>query len=269
MKGAPSGALRFYDEKFAHEAGAPAPDVVAPAAFPTNRYAACVSVLPSLARGGDVLEVGAGSGRLARSLLAAGLHFDHYTASDLSGARLAGLRRSLDDPRFQVRSLDIEDPPADLEGRYDVVLMVALVEHLFDPLAALRAVRRMLRPGGFVYLDTPNIAKLTRRLKLLAGRFPATSSRDEGLLRYDGQPVTLHDEGHLHYFTYRSLTRLLLERCGFERVERLPYATPPLPLGARVGHALAHLRPELFAELCVVAYAGACPSDSSRERASA
>ncbi len=147
------------------------------------------------------------------------------------------------------------------------MLLVALVEHLFDPLGALQSVRRMLRPGGLVYIDTPNVAKYSRRLKLLAGRFPSTSSLDVGLTRYDGRPVQLHDEGHLHYFTFRSLSRLLLERSGFERVERLPYASRPAPLGPRIGHALARLRPELFSELCVVASAG--PSDSRRARASA
>jgi hypothetical protein len=122
-------------------------------------------------------------------------------------------------------------------------------------------------PWTWRYIDTPNVAKYSRRLKLLAGHFPSTSSLDEGLTRYDGEPVQLHDEGHLHYFTFRSLRRLLLERAGFERVEYLPYAARPAPLGHRIGHALARLSPELFSEVCLVAYAGA--SDSRRERASA
>ena len=128
-----------------------------------------------------------------------------------------------------------------------------LLEHLADPMGALVRIRRLLRPGGFLYLDTPNIAKYTRRLKLLFGRFPSTASRDEGLTTYDGQPVDLHDEGHLHYFTYRSLSRLLVERCGFSSVEKLPYFTGGRLLGARGDHALACAWPQLFAELCVVA----------------
>jgi SAM-dependent methyltransferase len=268
-----AGLVRHYDAKYAHEASGGTSTLVAPCAAPVDRYEACVSSLPGRLAGGDVLEVGAGDGRLARSLCAAGLRFDRYTASELSSARLAGLRQRLgDDPRFQVMGRDLEDPPADLEARYDAVLMVALIEHLFDPLRAMRAVRRMLRPGGLVYVDTPNVAKYTRRLKLLAGRFPSTASRDEGLVTYDGRPVDLHDEGHLHYFTFRSLTRMLTERCGFERVEHVPYATGPAILGRRAGHALARWRPQLFSELCVVAYAGdaaAAPrTDSSRERTS-
>jgi SAM-dependent methyltransferase len=246
--------VRHYDEKYADESAGGDQAVLAPSAWPCNRYEACLAAFPSRFRGGSVLEVGAGSGLLARSLMAAGVDFASYTASELSEMRLAGLRKRVSDPRVQVLQLDIEDPPDDLAARYDAVIMLALIEHLFDPLRAMRAVRRMLRPGGFAFVDTPNAAKYTRRLKLLFGRFPSTASRDEGLTTYDGRPVDLHDEGHLHYFTFRSLTRMLVERCGFSRVEKVPYPTSPALFGRRADYALACLRPELFSELCLVAH---------------
>jgi SAM-dependent methyltransferase len=247
--------VRHYDEKYAAESADVDQAVLVPSETPCNRYEACLKALPARFRGGSVLEIGAGSGLLARSLIAAGLAFESYSVSELSEARLAGLRKRMSDPRVQVLQLDVEDPPDDLAARYDAVIMIALIEHLFDPLRAMRAVRRMLRPGGFVFVDTPNAAKYTRRLKLLFGRFPSTASRDEGLTTYDGRPVDLHDEGHLHYFTYRSLTRMLVERCGFSRVEKVPYPTSPALLGRRADYALACLRPEVFSELCLVAYA--------------
>jgi SAM-dependent methyltransferase len=247
-------ALRHYDAKYAHEASARAPGSVARAAFPTTRYEACLGTLLDRFHGSALIEVGAGNGLLARSLLDAALPVQTYVATELSRSRLAGLERSLVDPRVRVCMLDVERPGDEHLARYDAVVMLALIEHLFDPLRAMSQVRAMLRPGGFVYLDTPNIAKWTRRLKLLAGRFPSTASRDEGLLTYAGAPADLHDEGHLHYFTYRSLSRMLIERCGFARVEKVPYASPPQLLGRRAGHALARAWPELFAELAIVAY---------------
>ena len=48
-----------------------------------------------------------------------------------------------------------------------------------------------------------------------------------------GSPADLYDEGHLHYFTFRSLTRMLTLRCGFSRVERVPYASAPHVFGKR------------------------------------
>jgi SAM-dependent methyltransferase len=192
---------------------------------------------------------------MARSLLAAGLDCERYTATELSASRLLGLDRQLTDPRVRVCELDVEEPGDAHREAYDAVVLLALIEHLFDPLRAMCAVREMLRPGGFAVVDTPNIAKYTRRLKLLAGHFPSTASHREGLVTYDGAPVDLHDEGHLHYFTYRSLSRMLVERCGFSRIERVPYVTAPHLLGRRLDGALARAWPELFAELCVVAWA--------------
>ena len=242
-----------YDTKYAREPEADrASQLVVPGRVPRNRFEACVRTFPRLFAGSDVLELGAGSGNVALSLLAAGLACRSYTVSETSEPRLEGLRRRQDDPRLRVARIDAEQVPEELFGRFDAVIMVALIEHLVDPLGSLQRIRRLLRPGGFVYLDTPNVAKWTRRLKLLAGRFPSTSSRDEGLTGYDGQPVTLHDEGHLHYFTYRSLSRLLLERCGFSRLEKHPYAAGGR-LGPGVAHALARIWPELFAEVCLVA----------------
>jgi len=251
--------LRHYDEKYAAEEAGARPEPVALTPTPTDRFEAAVSGVHARFTGGRVLEIGAGSGRVARALLATGLACEGYTATDLSTHRLAGMRASIDDPRVEVRRFDLDDPDPSLEGQFDAVLLVALIEHVFDPLRALATVRRLLRPGGFALIDTPNIAKYTRRLKLLLGRFPSTASLNEGLLTYDGRPVDLHDEGHLHYFTFRSLEKLLLERCGFARIERVPYATPPFLGAPALAYRLAARWPTLFSELCVVAYAPEAP----------
>lgn len=133
-------------------------------------------------------------------------------------------------------------------------MSIALIEHLVDPLGALTDTRALLRPGGFIYIDTPNIAKWTRRVKLVGGRFPSTSSQQEGLITYDGAPVALHDEGHLHYFTYGSLERMLIERCGYSRVERVPYGATRKP-SPRLSNVLARRVPTLFSEIAIIAYA--------------
>ena len=247
--------LRHYEAKYASDAReGDAEPLVVPTGAPRDRFEACVSDLPRRLAGGDVLEIAAGSGRLAQSLLSAGLRCESYTATELSQARLAALHRTLRDPRVRVAPLDLEAPAQGDTARYDAIILLALIEHLVDPLRAMARVRGWLRPGGFAFVDTPNIAKWTRRAKLLGGIFPATASRDEGLVTYEGQPVDLHDEGHLHYFTYRSLTQMLTRRCGFSRVERVPYASAPYILGRRGSYALARLAPTAFSEIALVAY---------------
>lgn len=217
---------------------------------PTDRASAARLMLPALLPGRpSVLELGAGSGLMARMLLADGMQFGRYVASELPGPRLDLLRR-LEPLGIEAVEINADDLSPTL-GTFDAVLMIALVEHLLDPLRSLTAVREMLNPGGFVWIDTPNIAKWTRRLKLAAGKFPSTASVGEGLVTYAGAPVDLYDEGHLHYFTFRSLERVLVERCGFGRVVRRPY-----PIGVPSAlSVIANGMPTLFSEVCVVAYA--------------
>jgi SAM-dependent methyltransferase len=246
-----------YNTKYDAEATNTLANILEHQAFPSNRFEACVKFFLSLFKGGDILELGAGSGLIARSLIAHGLKFDTYTLSELSDNRLKGLIHSFEDPRIRVLKLDAELIPDDEHERYDAIIMVALIEHLVDPLSAMQRISKLLRPGGFVFIDTPNIAKFTRRAKLLTGRFPSTASRDEGLVTYEGNPVDLYDEGHLHYFTYRSLSLMLLKRCGFSKIEKLGYFVGPNGrqiFGQKLGDALARHWPELFSEIIVVAY---------------
>jgi ubiquinone/menaquinone biosynthesis C-methylase UbiE len=243
--------LDHYEAKY--EGVNSSSQLIACAAVPRNRFEACVRHFPKYFRGGAVLELAAGDGRIARSLLAADLPCSEYTVSDVAQSRLRAAREGLTDPRVRFARFDAEDLSDEPSSRYDAVIMIALIEHLIDPLSAMQQVRRLLRPGGIVYLDTPNIAKYTRRLRLLAGRFPSTATDAEGLLTHRGEPVDLFEEGHLHYFTYKSLTRLLTERCGFTRVEKLSYYEGPRLVSRSCEAALARLWPELFSELCLVA----------------
>lgn len=65
----------------------------------------------------------------------------HYTAQD-----------DLALPGIDIVS-DIADIPVK-KGSFDAVFSVQVLEHLEDPLAALRELKRVLRPGGTLYLST-------------------------------------------------------------------------------------------------------------------
>jgi hypothetical protein len=164
------------------------------------------------------------------------------------------MAENIRDNRVTAQYFDAEKIPVGGNAKYDAIIMIALIEHLIDPLGAMTHIRNLLNPGGFVYIDTPNMAKYTRRIKLLLGRFPSTASTNEGLTTYSGLPVDLHDAGHLHYFTYRSLSRMLSTRCGFSKIDKLAYPCGKLFLGKRIESLLASVWPEAFSELVLVAH---------------
>ncbi|MGC8654647.1 MAG: class I SAM-dependent methyltransferase [Candidatus Kryptoniota bacterium] len=90
------------------------------------------------------------------------------------------------------------------DGFFDTVVSLEVIEHIFDPLSFLKEIYRVMTPGGILIISTPNIRKLQRIFSIIMGHFPRTS--------YD--PVGF-DGGHLHYFTSKDLSNLLLES-GFK-----------------------------------------------------
>jgi len=50
-----------------------------------------------------------------------------------------------------------EDKVSKLPGEYQCVVMSDVIEHISDPVEALRLARELLGPGGFLLLSTPNL----------------------------------------------------------------------------------------------------------------
>lgn len=230
---------RHYDEKY-HGDGAPL-SAIPLRRYPKDRYQAAVAWGGT---GDRAMEIGSGWGVVPWVLRSS---YREWVVTEFAGPRVAVLKdRFREDAGVRVLRHDIEREPLPFpENYFDTVFLIDVIEHLVDPLPAIREIHRVMRAGGRLLIDTPNIAKWTRRVKLLAGRFPSTASMDEGWVNYGGRtPTCLYDEGHLHYFTFRSLARLLMERIGFSRVIRMGYG----PWGP-----LCRLWPTMFSDVFVAA----------------
>ena len=104
---------------------------------------------------GTLLELGCGRGELLIGAANRGwdVHGVEMTEPYARDARARGI---------DVECRAIEECKA-LDHTYDVVLLPAILEHLYDPMDCLRRVRAALRPGGLVFIEVPNEMSLAMR----------------------------------------------------------------------------------------------------------
>ncbi|XXF79107.1 class I SAM-dependent methyltransferase [Myxococcaceae bacterium GXIMD 01537] len=111
-------------------------------------------------RPGRLYDVGCGTGTLAETLRP---WFTEYVGVDI--ARYPGFPEA---PWARFVQADLNAAPYPLpEGEADVVVSVETVEHLENPRALLRELRRLLRPGGLLIVTTPNQLSLLSKLTLV------------------------------------------------------------------------------------------------------
>jgi 2-polyprenyl-3-methyl-5-hydroxy-6-metoxy-1,4-benzoquinol methylase len=170
----------------------------------------------------DVVELSIGEGRLTAALLAA-LPRIRLTCADIAPSRLAFVRNTIDrDPALQARMPTFIECNFDTEfaavptRSMDAAIALDVMEHVVDVFGFVENCRRILRPGGTLFLRVPNLAYVKHRLALLRGRLPVTASWFETPRELTAWR-TRHgwDGGHLHQFTIPMLYKLLCES-GFQ-----------------------------------------------------
>jgi len=101
--------------------------------------------------GDKVLEVGCGTGSQT-VILARGNPNARFTAVDISAASIAQARADMppeDFPNVRFEQADIFDLPFE-DGSFQHVFACFLLEHVSDPVQALRCLGRVLEPGGTI-----------------------------------------------------------------------------------------------------------------------
>lgn len=108
-------------------------------------------ILGSL-EGREVLDYGAGRGELARTLAAQGARASVYEPYGFD-PHIAGVA--------WYSSWD--QIPGD--QLFDVIFMIEVIEHLPNPTESLSILRERLRPGGTLFITTPNAAGMNARVR--------------------------------------------------------------------------------------------------------
>ena len=115
--------------------------------------------------GGRVLDLGCGTGELARALVAVGLH---AVGCDISAEMLRHASRNSGRQAGWVLLDSCWRRLPFAPAAFDVVVAASVLEYVDEPTAILRECARVLRPGGIVVCTVPDLRHPVRWLEWLA-----------------------------------------------------------------------------------------------------
>ncbi len=141
---------------------------------------------------GLLLDVGCGSGAMLRAAVDAGWRAQGL---EIASSAVEALRKQ----GFDVQKTFIEEASFS-DSSIDVIVANGVIEHVHYPDTFLTSCFRFLRPGGLLYITTPNA--LGTSVRLLGIRWTAVSPND-----------------HVHLFSISGITTLLRSH-GFQ-IERV------------------------------------------------
>ena len=143
------------------------------------------------ARGHEVLNIGAGPFFELERLDASGRRF---TICDIDPRAMEAAREL---HGHRIERADVVEPGAPLpyaDESFDVVLSMDVIEHVAPPMPWLKEAWRVTRPGGTLFLTTPNYG--SRSLRVLERTVLEALARVQGFTRKDIHP-TKFDERRL------------------------------------------------------------------------
>jgi SAM-dependent methyltransferase len=156
-------------------------------------FANALGRLEQVSSGRTLCDVGGGAGYFAAIARERGWGA-HVVEISAAARELAATRLG---PGF------VHESVAELPQPADVMTMWCVVAHVDEPAALIADATSQLRPGGWLFLTTPNW-----HFQRLAGR----------VLARLGRPIAFARQDHVGQFARRSLDRLL-QASGFEKPE--------------------------------------------------
>lgn len=118
--------------------------------YATNLRSWMRAELKDIARDAAILEVGCGDGSFTRNLAE---HSSRVTAVDISASQIE--RNARAHPEIKFLQHDVAQPFPFANAAFDVIWCSEVLEHLFDPVFAVREMQRVLAPGGRLLVTVP------------------------------------------------------------------------------------------------------------------
>lgn len=131
------------------------------------RHRAALSLIPS----GSVLDLGCGDGLFLSLLQEHGIVGEGVDASS-EAARIC------EGKGFTTRVQDLSNALPYPDGSFDTVVLLDVLEHVYDPVSLLKEAARIARTR--VVVSVPNFSSLPARLQTLFGRVPENNRPNKG-----------------------------------------------------------------------------------------
>jgi 2-polyprenyl-3-methyl-5-hydroxy-6-metoxy-1,4-benzoquinol methylase len=153
---------------------------------------------------GRILEIGCGRGILLKALSQLGHECQGIERSNLAATRAQNT------PGIRVYTTPLEQCQLP-ENYFDLVIFWHVLEHLENPADTLSRVSQLLRPGGWLIIEVPNLSSLQSEL-------------------FGKHWLHLDLERHLFHFSSSGLNKLL-ETYGFRQVSLHTFSWEQCPFG--------------------------------------
>lgn len=136
---------------------------------------------------GDVLDLGCGRAEILEKYAD---RINSYWGVEYSEESVQALRKAHPEASFVPRNLDRDR--LGLDKQFDCILMVALIEHLFNQKHVMDEVANALKPGGTIVLTTPTPFgnDVVHRLGAVVGLF-SKAAVDDHIVIYNRHRLKL------------------------------------------------------------------------------
>ena len=151
-----------------------------------------------LNKGSSVLDVGCDIGLTVKSLEENGFYSEGLEVSTV-GAKIAKEKT-----RIKVHNMELGHYKSEI--KFDGILLLDVLEHLYNPVKVLTECNDHMRQGGYIFIHVPHSNGLSTRLK----RFLHMKGLKKGYKHF-GFPA------HIYAFNKRSL-KAMLAKSGFETI---------------------------------------------------
>lgn len=164
---------------------------------------AVVDVLGSYFNGSaerDVFDLGCGTGGAAAALAGKG-----YRVVGVDPSRDGIAKANINYPELSLNVGSAYDDLSREYGRFNAVISLEVIEHVYDPKAFTSTMYDLVKPGGIAVMSTPYHGYLKNLALAVMGKM-------------DDHFMPLQDHGHIKFWSRHTLSTLLLDT-GFDRVD--------------------------------------------------